>query len=152
MNKCFAGLCALLLVLLAGCEEKAPARTHLALADGSSLDWDSLRGQTVVINYWAQWCKPCVKEIPELNRLAAEQADIRVFGIDHDGSQGEVLAERAARLDIRFPLIVADPAPLLNYPRPNVLPTTLIFRPDGSLLATLHGPQTHDSLLERIRP
>jgi len=107
----------------------------------------SLRGQWVVINYWAKWCKPCIREIPELNRLNSEHSDITVLGVNYDGASGEELATQEATLGVEFQTLPADPAAELGTPRPVVLPTTLIFDPEGQLRATLVGPQTEESLL-----
>ncbi len=107
------------------------------------------RGQWLVINYWASWCKPCIQEVPELNALAEAHADIRVLGVNFDGLTGEVLAAEVERLGIAFATI-DDPAPALGTARPEVLPSTLVLDPDGQLLATLVGPQTGHSLLQAM--
>ncbi len=128
---------ALLLTLLAGCGPSAdPATSGLS----------GYRGQRVVVNYWAKWCKPCIEEIPELNRLNTAQADIQVLGVNYDGLTGEALAAQVTALGVDFP-IIDDPAAALGTPRPVVLPTTLLLDADGALLATLVGPQTQDSIL-----
>ncbi|MEH6636515.1 MAG: TlpA disulfide reductase family protein, partial [Halioglobus sp.] len=57
-----------------------------------------LRGQWVVINYWAQWCKPCIKEIPELNELDQQYAKITVVGVNYDDASGQDLAQQVAKL------------------------------------------------------
>ena len=80
--------CALvILVSLSGCSNEPSYR----LADGDSISFSELRGDWVVINYWAEWCAPCRKEIPELNELpaiAAEQGAVfKVFGVNYDGLQ-----------------------------------------------------------------
>ena len=111
----------------------------------------SARGHWVVINYWAEWCKPCIKEIPELNRLAQEYPGIRVFGVNYDNETGTELAEQIERLGIEFPLLAMDPATELGTPRPVVLPTTLVLAPNGQLAATLVGPQTLESLVAITR-
>lgn len=110
------------------------------------IDLDQLRGQWVVINYWAQWCKPCIKEIPELNKLDRQYQQVTVLGVNYDGVSGQELEQQLARLGITFATLGADPAGQLGVPRPVVLPTTLILGPDGQLSATLMGPQTLESL------
>lgn len=112
--------------------------------DGLRLD--ELRGQWVVINYWATWCKPCIQEIPELNALARQYPGVTVLGVNFDGSRGEELARQVGELGIEFATLEEDPAAALGTDRPSVLPTTLVLGPDGELRATLVGPQTLESL------
>jgi len=107
-----------------------------------------LRGQWVVINYWAQWCKPCIKEIPELNELDQQYAKITVVGVNYDDASGQDLAQQVAKLGIKFAMLGADPAAELGVSRPVVLPTTLILDPAGQLATTLIGPQTLESLAQ----
>lgn len=111
-----------------------------------SLDLASLQGQWVVVNYWAKWCKPCIKEIPELNALGEKYPQVAVFGVNYDGVTGEELAQQVGELNIAFPILPQDPAAELGTARPVVLPTTLILNPDGKLVHTLVGPQTLESL------
>lgn len=129
--------------LLTACGQERPPSTAEQL--------DALRGQWVVINYWAQWCKPCIEEIPELNALDAAHADIAVLGVNYDGATGEALASQIDALGVNFPTLAEDPAELLDQPRPSVLPTTFILDPGGRLVASLVGPQTEETLLARIR-
>lgn len=138
-------VCALL--CLAGCSEKPLPRGTLALPDGRTHSLADYRGQWVVINYWAIWCKPCLKEIPHFNRLHDERSgEVAVLGVDFDNSQGEVLAQRIDTMGIRFPVLTQDPAAGLDHARPHVLPTTVIYNPDGQLAGILLGDQTWDSL------
>lgn len=115
-------------------------------ASPGELDLERLRGQWVVINYWAQWCKPCIKEIPELNALDQRYPAVTVLGVNYDGLSGEELQGQAQELGIEFRLLTVDPAPQLGVPRPVVLPTTLILDPQGVLSETLVGPQDLQSL------
>ena len=130
---------ATLLALLGACSRTSPPANSL----------ESLRGQWVVVNYWAKWCKPCIEEIPELNHLDAGYDDIAVLGVNYDGLAGEELAVQERDLGVQFPTI-ADPAAQLGIPRPVVLPTSVLIGPGGEVRATLIGPQTEESLLEAI--
>ncbi len=110
------------------------------------IDLQQLRGQWVVINYWAQWCKPCIREIPELNDLNRQYRQVTVLGVNYDGVTGPELEQQLEKLGIAFATLPEDPARQLGVPRPVVLPTTFILNPQGQLHATLVGPQTLESL------
>ena len=111
------------------------------------LPLEQLRGQWVVINYWAIWCKPCIQEIPELNALN-ELPEVTVLGVNYDGAAAEELRQQTEQLGIAFDVLATDPANELGMDRPVVLPTTLILDPAGELRDTLVGPQTFESLAQ----
>lgn len=113
-----------------------------------SSDIEKLRGQWVVINYWAKWCKPCIKEIPELNKLNQRYSEVTVVGVNYDGATGESLAAQVEQFGIEFAILSQDPAGELQQPRPVVLPTTIILDPTGTISQTLLGPQTLTSLVK----
>lgn len=114
-------------------------------------DIEKLRGQWVVINYWAKWCKPCIKEIPELNELNQRYSKVTVVGVNYDGATGEALATQIEQLGIEFVILPRDPAGELQQPRPVVLPTTIVLDPTGTISQTLLGPQTVASLVKATR-
>jgi thiol-disulfide isomerase/thioredoxin len=119
-------------VCVSGCSERE-----------ASSDW-------TFVNYWAEWCKPCIKEIPELNRLN-ERDGYRVLGVNFDGATGEDLDAQIAALGVAFPTLAEDPGAGYGLDRPRVLPTTLVVAPDGSLRHVLVGPQTAESLIAATR-
>jgi thiol-disulfide isomerase/thioredoxin len=130
-----------LVFVLAGCSDPRSGTVHL----------EDYRGQWVVINYWAEWCKPCATEIPELNALAGTYPEVAVLGVNFDGAVGEELAAQERRLGVAFPTLASDPAADLGVARPAVLPTTLILDPEGAVADTLVGPQTLESLAQATR-
>ena len=130
----------LLALTLSACSGEQPPQDELS----------GLRGSWAVINYWAEWCTPCIKEIPELNQLAQQYPELAVVGVNFDGTEGDELARQIAQLGIAFPILAEDPAARLGIPRPAVLPTTLILDPEGKLANTLVGPQTLESLAEAV--
>ena len=66
----------LALLPLAGCQNH-----EFEKSDGTVLQWESLRGHWVLVNYWAEWCKPCLEEIPELNSIDTASAVV-VLGVN----------------------------------------------------------------------
>ncbi|HKK22908.1 MAG TPA: TlpA disulfide reductase family protein [Pseudohaliea sp.] len=121
--------------ILAGCGDR---RGPLAPIEEQLGNW-------VLVNYWAEWCKPCIREVPELNKLDAEP-DITVLGVNYDAATGDALAAQIDALAITFAQLPSDPAAGLGIDRPQVLPTTVVIDPAGRRVATLVGPQTADSL------
>ena len=129
-------------VLLAACSAE-----HESLGEPTLQE---LRGRFVVINYWAQWCKPCIEEIPELNELDEKNNNISVLGVNFDGATGPELAQQEKRLGVDFPTLTTDPSAELGIARPVVLPTSIIVGPEGEVLNKLVGPQTLASLQQAI--
>jgi len=105
-------------------------------------------GQWLAVNYWAEWCKPCIEEIPELSAFARKHAPaVRVMLVNFDGVSGEALQQQAAALGIDSDLLAsADPALELGLTRPQALPATYIIDPQGAFQEVLLGPQTVASL------
>lgn len=60
---------------------------HFDTPDGAPFDWAGLQGKPVLLNFWATWCPPCVKEMPELDRFHREfsPAGWQVVGLAIDG-------------------------------------------------------------------
>jgi thiol-disulfide isomerase/thioredoxin len=136
----------LLCILISACG-KADYQT----VDGNSGRFADLRGRWVLINYWASWCEPCIKEIPELNRFNQQySAQAAVFAVNFDGIKGAELQQQAAKLKFALPVLSDDPAALLGYRRPEALPSTFVFGPDGKLKQVLQGEQTVASLAAAI--
>lgn len=109
--------------------------------------WDQLQGQYVVVNYFAEWCAPCLRELPELNEFHHQYGDqVRLFGVSFDGLNNEALATLRAEQGIEFPLIKNEPFPQLPFAQPQMLPATYIVTPTGEVKGPLLGEQTIESL------
>lgn len=135
-------------LLLAGCGEDLGVDQH-----GQKVAAEHLEGQWLVINYWAEWCAPCRKEVPELNALAdqLEGESVRVLGVNFDGLQDEALAKASDALGIGYRVLAEDPASRFQLPRSEVLPVTYIVDDQGKLRERLLGEQTAAGLKLRLR-
>jgi thiol-disulfide isomerase/thioredoxin len=111
--------------------------------DGGSLAMADLRGQPLLLNFWATWCAPCVKEMPLLDQFqrAQQGRGWRVVGmaIDNAGPVREYLA----RLPISFPIVLGGAGGVeLTRSLGNVngnLPFSVVFDRSGHVLATKLG-------------
>lgn len=133
-------------VLLTGCSQ--PPDFHDTRGNGYR--FDDYQGQWLVINYWATWCAPCIKEIPELIALGENHDNITVLGVNYDQPEPEEMARQIQKMKITFPVIAGDPYQRFGIDKPEVLPTTLIVSPDGTLKDVLIGPQTESTLLSAM--
>ena len=122
---------------------------RLVLADGRVAPIEHWDGRYLAINYWAEWCTPCIEEIDELNALHADRVNhnLVMLGVNYDGLTGDALLEVMERMDVRFPVLANDVSAHFGYAVPTVLPTTVILSPDREVIAELKGPQTELSLL-----
>jgi thiol-disulfide isomerase/thioredoxin len=138
--------------LLTGCSSKT---AHAVLVDsaGEKIIFSSLQGKWIFINYWATWCHPCMTEIPVFNQFyQAHQKQVTVLGVNYDGLSSEKLNAIIKKLNINFPVLLNNPAKILNLPDNSVVPTTYVFNPKGKLVKILLGPQTQATLAEIISP
>lgn len=80
---------------------------ELATPGGATLALRSLRGRPLVVNFWATWCPPCVKEMPELDRFAKEFAGRgwQVLGIAID--QADTVKAFLEHTPVSFPVVLA---------------------------------------------
>ena len=143
----------LVLIILVGCgfqersgEEYPPAPDFaLATPEGDSLRLSELRGQVVVLNFWATWCAPCLEEIPELVRLHEGVRNLTVVGISLDTAPAVAVADFAARLGITYPVLLDSPSRLDTRPVAGLfegvwaLPTTVVIDTHGRVREQISG-------------
>jgi thiol-disulfide isomerase/thioredoxin len=103
-----------------------------------------------LINYWAEWCRPCIEEIPELNKLN-EEMDIQVLGYDYDKQKGQALIDKVDRLGIEFPVVMNEPSQLFSQKLPAGLPATMLVDKRGEFVTWLIGPQTVESVKKALQ-
>ena len=135
--------------------------THLQAADeseeavdftlqqlhGKEVSLSDYRGQWVVINYWATWCAPCRKEIPELSALHEARADVVVLGPAFEDTEIENFDQFLEEFHPAYPLLVVDVyAPPEPFGAPKALPTTIILNPSGVPVKTFLGPVTMEDI------
>ena len=135
-----------LLTLLSLCFT-ACSKPDFEIHKNSSGYIQDLRGKWVVINYWADWCPPCIKEMPELSSFYEDnKQEVQVFAYNFDRLEGEELQEQILRFKVNVPSLLTDPGELFGWEVPESLPATYIIDPEGVTREVLIGPQTKESL------
>ena len=121
-------------------------RNDIEVFNGPDTSLDKLNGNWVVINYWADWCAPCIKEIPELNNFAQENKDLKVYTFNFDYLQVDDLKPIANKFNIMVPSLVTHPRDIWGIQTPPAVPATFFINPNGQLTLSLFRPQTKDDL------
>ncbi len=119
--------------------------------DGRLSRLSDFRGDWVVVNYWATWCAPCRKEIPDFSRLHETRADVTVLGLAYEDTEIEVFERFLIDYPASYPILLVDvyePPAALGAPR--ALPTTFLIDPQGALVHTWIGPITSADIVSRI--
>ena len=124
---------------------RAPA-VQIRDAAGGSVRVSELPGELVVVNLWATWCAPCVKEMPEFKTAAEEFGDAVTFlGVDVEDAPPNA-EPFVKRLGIDYPLAI-DPRRELYRSVGNFgMPTTLFVDPDGMVQYRHTGPLDAEEL------
>jgi len=142
MNKQYPFVIIFALTLF-GCSESIDFHTDTQGAQS----WSDFEGEYVVVNYFAEWCAPCLRELPELNEFHEAHADkVTLLGVSFDPLNNNQLAALKEKHQIEFPLIQTEPTPSFPFARPKMLPATYIVGPDGSVEGPLLGEQSIESL------
>jgi len=123
----------------------------VATIDGKTFDLAARRGQWVVVNFWATWCGPCLKEMPELSALDAMREHVEVIGLDYEDIEPGALKAFMQKHPVVYPIAIVDVYdPPRDFEAPRGLPNTYLIAPDGKVAKHFLGPVTAKDIDEAI--
>jgi thiol-disulfide isomerase/thioredoxin len=125
----------------------APPKLSVQTIEGQPYELAAQRGQWVVVNFWATWCGPCIKEMPELSELDSARDDISVIGLAFEEIEVADMQKFLAKRPVSYPIAILDVyAPPADFPAPKGLPMTWLIGPDGEVANKFLGPVTRKDL------
>lgn len=122
---------------------------------GETVDIRSLEGKVVVVNFWATWCPPCIREMPSMEQLYLMTGDRGVVVLAVNiGEDLETISPFLDSLTPRpsFPVLIDSDASSLSAWKVRGLPTTQVVDPDGQLAFEALGGRefSHPKLIEQL--
>ncbi len=132
--------------VLADPPKAAPAVAFSDL-EGKEVTLESFRGKVVVLNLWATWCVPCIKEMPSLERLGAKLKDrgVAVMSISQDRGGARQVAPFLEKHGLKtLPIYLDLKGAVLRAVGARGLPTTLVIDREGREIGRLEGDAEWD--------
>ena len=131
----------LLCLLFISCE-----RGDIEIFDARPMFSSNMEGNWILINYWADWCPPCIKEIPEINSFAKLHPEVIVLAYNFDRLEEDDLRPQIKKFGINYPSLITHPRGLWGIATPKTLPATYFISPGGEIAFTSLKPQDQKSL------
>jgi thiol-disulfide isomerase/thioredoxin len=124
----------------------APA-ISLADTNGHSVELSDLRGKLVLVNLWATWCEPCLREMPSLERLQSQLGErIAVLAVSEDRGGNKTVEPFIAKLGLKSVKIYIDPKSEVGHAfGARGLPTSFLIDREGKVLGRVEGAAEWDS-------
>jgi thiol-disulfide isomerase/thioredoxin len=122
---------------------------------GTRMRLSQWRGHPVVVDFWATWCGPCRRQIPELESLYRryhKSHGLIVLGVSCDPIQGELQAVEPfiEEFQVTYPILIAN-QPTLDRLDVEAIPTTLFIGRDGRLVSRIVGAGKRGELTDNTQ-
>lgn len=129
----------------------------LTTLEGEKVTLSKLRGQVVLINFWATWCAPCRYEIPDLSRIYTQYKDdgLEILGVSMDEIESHYLEKFQQNYKMTYPILHGSPAELARlsnlYGGIYSIPTTFIIDREGIIRDIFVGARREADFLAAIK-
>ena len=139
-------------VSLGGDENKAPDFT-LTSVSGEDVSLSDFKGKVVVIDFWATWCPPCRKGIPDLISLQKEYKDkVAVIGISLDRENTKAgVPDFVNKMGINYPVVYFNDKVIIDFGGVSAIPTTFIIDQKGNIVKKIIGLYPKSEYEQKIK-
>ncbi len=112
-----------------------------------------LKKGPVLLDFWATWCKPCIKAMPKLEEIHAKYADkgLTVLGVNEDGPRGQNRIRPFLRgRNITFPIAIDADGSVMQRMQVRALPTTILIAPDREIVLREAGLSDGKAIIDAL--
>ena len=145
----------LLCSVSAWAQSNTPAPS-VALKDikGHRFSLNEYKGKVVLVNFWATWCPPCRKEIPDLIRMQRDYRTkgLRIIGITYPPQTAAEVRRFAKRLRMNYPVVVGTKATKSRFTSSETLPVTVVVDREGRVRGVIEGIMYPDEFDQTVKP
>lgn len=123
-----------------------------SVMDDKDLALSQLKGSVMLVNFWATWCKPCVEEMPDLNRLHKDLAGkgFTVVGISLDSGSVKPVKNLAKKMEIAYPVVMGSNKIARQFGEIVGIPVTFLVDRQGTVVKRYDGPRSYESFSKDI--
>ena len=116
--------------------------------DDKEFDLSKQTGKYVIVNFWATWCSPCLKELPDISAFVTQHKDkVAAIGLDFEDTDKADVVKFLKSHQLSYPVAQVDPDhPPKDFDEPKGLPNTYVIAPDGHVAKAFLGPVTTKDL------
>ncbi|HKI77492.1 MAG TPA: TlpA disulfide reductase family protein [Ignavibacteriaceae bacterium] len=125
--------------------EKAPD-FELETTQGNNVKLSDYRGKVVIVDFWATWCGPCRRGIPDLVQLQKNYKDeLVVIGISLDTDTRSDVEPFVKEFGINYPIVYGNNEVVHNYGDIQAIPTSFVINQKGEIVTSFVGLQNVDN-------
>jgi len=125
---------------------------ELKTLKGKIFKSSDLKNKAVILNFWATWCVPCIKEMPELNKAytSFKNDDVEIIAINFEETRSEV-DEFVNKYHLEFPILLDKYGDVSQDYRVRNLPVTYFISPDGIIMDLVLGGITQKLIETKLK-
>lgn len=141
-------LCGLMAGGAAQAATKMPSFTLPSVQDGAMVKASAYKGQAILINFFATWCPPCRKEIPDFIKIQKEYGakGFTVIGISTDQEGAAIVKKFAQKMEINYPVLLGDSDIIPAFGGILGIPTSFLINKEGNVVKRYDGYVSYQTL------